>query len=64
MPLEQHCRETAELFGAIAELWTAACPGDEHQRRCLAMTARCTQLLLIWMVEEADLRDAPIAHLV
>ena len=57
MQLEQHCRETAELFGAINELWHAAEPGDHHQRRCLAMTAHCTQMLVVWMVEQADLVD-------
>ena len=57
MQLEQHCRETAELFGAINELWHAAEPGDHHQRRCLVMTAHCTQMLVVWMVEQADLVD-------
>ena len=57
MQLDQHCRETAELFGAINELWHAAEPGDHHQRRCLAMTAHCTQMLVVWMVEQAELAD-------
>ena len=54
MQLERHCQETAELFGAINELWAVAQPGDPHQCRCLAMTAHCTQLLLIWLNEQAD----------